>query len=146
MARKTIKLRDYLKVVEEYVADGDITPGHLVEVDSDEKVTVHSSDAVKPFPVMFANENEFEGQTIDDAYESGDVVQCWIPQRGDIVYGILESGENVAKFAKLISTGDGALRETDSGGENDSVVGVALEALDLSGSGAEDTHIMVLIV
>lgn len=145
MAKNTIKLKDYLKVVEEYVAAGTITPGMLIEVTSAGKVQAHDSENGELLPVMFANEDEFQGQEIDDDYKSDDMVQCWIPQRGDMVYAILKAGEDVSQGDSLTSNGDGTLRGEDSG-DSGGIVGVATEDLDLSGSGAEDSRIIVRVV
>lgn len=143
----TIKIKSYLDVQEEYVADAAIKPGHLVKLDSDGKVTVTAVNAGQVLP-MFAVEDEHRGKTITDAYAQGDPVQCWIPTRGDIVYGILDVGAKVVIGDLIESTDDGTLRKLTTGSsasDGGAVVGIALEALDLTGSGAVATHIKVRI-
>lgn len=149
MAKNTIKLKDYLHMVEEYPANAAITPGMLVELSvnsSNEPVVVtHSTEAGKPAPVMIATEDEFQGKTIDDAYAAGEPVQCWIPQRGDVFYGILADGEAVSIGDLLVSKGDGKLRAFSSSDDEAAVVGVALEDVDMSGSSAEDPSGRIIV-
>ena len=144
---KTIKIKSYIDVQEEYIADAAIKPGHLIKLDADGKVTVTAANAGQVLP-MFAVEDEHRGKTITDAYAQGDPVQCWIPTRGDIVYGILDVGAKDVVGDFLESTDDGTLRKLTAGtnaSDGGAVVGVALEALDLTGSGAAAKHIKVRI-
>jgi len=133
MTKRTIKLKDYLHVMEEYAAVAAITPGMLIELTSTGEVQVHGA-AAGVGEKMFADEDQFQGKTIADAYAVGDKVSCWLPQRGDVVYAFLADGENVAVGAKLVSDGAGALQEVSSSEEN--VIAVALETVDLSAAGA----------
>jgi hypothetical protein len=149
MALNTIKVKKYSDVVEEYEAAAAITPGMLIEYTSAGKVQAHSS--VGEFAEkMFALENELEGEGISDAYASGDQVQCWIPYRGDQVYALLSDGENVAKGDPLESNGDGYLQKAvaeaaGSATYPDSVVAVALEAVDMSGSSGADPSGRIIV-
>lgn len=143
----TIKIKSYTDVQEEYIADAAITPGHLVKLDSDGKVTVFATAAGMVLP-MFALEDEHRGRTINDAYAQGDPVQCWIPSRGDVVYAILDAGQNVAVGDMLEPHNDGTLQKLTTGtnaSDGGAIVGVALEALDLRASTAVATHIKVRI-
>lgn len=143
----TIKIKSYTDVQEEYIADAAITPGHLVKLDSDGKVTVFATAAGMVLP-MFALEDEHRGRTINDAYAQGDPVQCWIPSRGDVVYAILDAGQNVAVGDMLEPHNDGTLQKLTTGtnaSDGGAIVGVALEALDLRATNAVATHIKVRI-
>ena len=123
----TIKLKKYSDVIEEHVAGGTIYPGMLLIMSADDTVVAHNDDAPANCLPMFA---------LDEPYVSGDQVQCWIPYRGDQVYAILEDGADVSVGTFLESNGSGYLQAYTSG----KVVGIAMEALDLSGStGAEDS-------
>jgi len=142
MAYNTIKLKKYSDIIEEYEAAAAITPGMLIELTSAGKVQKHSS-AGQFAEKMFALENELEGGGIDDAYAAADQVQCWIAGRGDQVYAFLADGENVAIGDILESHGDGYLQKADAESAGsatypDSVIGIALEAVDMSGSSGED--------
>ena len=138
MAYNTIKLKKYSDIIEEYEAAAAITPGMLIELNSDGKVQVHSS--VGEFAEkIFALENELEGKGISDDYAAADRVQCWVAGRGDQVYALLSDGETVVIGDILESNGDGYLQkavgETGSAAVYpESVVAVALEAVDLLGS------------
>lgn len=151
MAYNTVKVKKYSDVVEELTAAGAITPGHLLELDSNGKVVVHNSAGQNVLP-MFALENELESEDIDDAYATDDVVQVWVPYRGDIVYAILADGNDVAIGDYLESAGDGTLQkyaaDVESAASNEPVdftsytnqiVGQAIEAKDTSGSSGEES-------
>lgn len=152
MAKNTIKIKNYLNIFEERVANAAITPGHLIEYMSTGKVRKHATAGGEVTPVAFAIEDELQGNGITDNYSASNVVQCWIPQRGDHVYAILADGENAAIGSKLESAGDGTLQVyvADSGAvtnTNNQIVGIALEALDLrSSSGAESTYRIEIMV
>src|SRR6056297_3296955 len=143
MAKNTVILKDYLKIREEYEAAAAITPGYLIEMTSAGKVQAHSS-AGQNMIHMFALEDEHQGNGISDAYSSGDQVQCWIPQRGDQVYALLDDGESVTKGDFLESAGNGNLQKYTADAEGvanytNQIVGIALETVDLSGSSGEES-------
>jgi hypothetical protein len=87
---------------------------------------------------MFALEDELQGKGIDDAYAAGDRVQCWIPNRGEVVLAILADGASVEEGDFLESNGAGYLQaHTPDAGSQDSIyqsaiVGIALENMDAS--------------
>ena len=146
MAKKTIILKNYLNNFVEYVAAAAITPGHFVELASATTVQVHSTAGGNILP-MVAIENALEGEGIADAYAADDRVRCWIPQRGDEVYGLLSDGESVSVGDFLESAGDGTLQKhvVDSFSASESVVvsgnqivAQALEAVDMSDSSGAD--------
>lgn len=147
MAKNTIKLKKYLDVIEEYQASGTITPGMLLEYDSSGKVKAHSA-AGQPAVTLFALEDELQGNGVDDNYSANDQVQVWVAQRGEQVYGILANGENVSIGDYLESNGAGYLQKyaADSAGAVEypnSIVGQALEAVDISdSSGAESSTVL----
>lgn len=142
MAKNTIMIKVYGEpVIEEIVAAGTITPGFLLEVTSADKVQAHATAEGNAIP-MFALEDEYQGNDIDDNYSADDQVQVWIPQRGEQVYGLLADGETVVIGDYLASNGDGYLRKhdpDDSGGiQINGIVAQALEALDMSDSSGGD--------
>ncbi len=96
VVRHSVIIKKYSDVIEEFVANAAITPGHLVEVAlSTGKVRVHATASGNVLP-MFALENELEGEGIDDAYAASDPVQVWVPGRGDIVNALLADGQTIA--------------------------------------------------
>lgn len=156
MAKNTIKIKKYSDVVEELVANAIITPGHLVEVMSTGKARVHATAGGNALP-MFALEDEMQGNGIDTDYAADAPVQVWIPYRGDMVYALLKDGQNVAVGDFLESAGDGTLQKhvADLADSDDAItvlsnqiIGVAVEAVDMSDStGADpDGRIIVRII
>lgn len=148
MPRRTVKLKKYVDIVNEYDAAGAITPGMLIEVTSADKVQAHSGAGQNAAP-MFALEDELQGNDIDDAYAADDKVQCWSPVPGEEVYAILDDGNNVSIGDFLESAGNGNLQthspDKDSSARtgdtySQQVVAVALEAINIAdSSGAESS-------
>lgn len=128
MIRKTIKIKKYSDIIEEYIAGGAITPGHLVALNSDGEVIVHATEAGVTLP-MFALEDELQGKAIYDTYKEDDRVQVWIPGRGDEVYALLAANESVNIGDYLVSNGGGTLKKLASDTVADSqIIGFAVEA------------------
>ena len=128
--------------IEKYlVANASITPGHLIERMSTNKVRVHAS-AGSHAQKMFAIEDDNQGNGITDVYAAASQVRCGIFRAGEEVYALLANGQNVAIGAPLESNGDGTLRAYthDSNGldTTNNIVGYALDAVDMSDSSAAD--------
>jgi len=149
MAIKTIKVKNCNNgCFEEYTATAvAITPGFLLELASATTVQAHSSSAGNVVPPMFALEDELQGNGITDAYAVSAKIQCWIPGRGDIVYALLANGQTASVGSFLESDGAGRLNvyaaDVASSGEAQTIypnpiVGVALEAVDMSDSSGAD--------
>ena len=151
-AYNTVKLKSYNDITEEYVAASATTPGYLIEITSAGKVQNHSSSEGSVLP-MFALEDNLQGNGVDDDYAADDQVQCWVPNRGDIVWAILADGENASIGSFLESAGNGKLQvhvADVSSFESDQpvnitnypqvIVGQALQAVNISdSSGAESS-------
>lgn len=141
MAKKTIKLKKYDDIINEYVAVAAVTPGMLLEVTAANKVQACSSAGIAVAKV-FALEDELQGRTIDTAYAIGDPVQCWMCVPGEEVYAWLADGEDVAIGAKLVSDGAGKLKamteDSSAAVVEETPIAIALEAVDMSGSSGAD--------
>jgi hypothetical protein len=127
---------------EAYATAVAITPGFLVELDSAGKVQAHSN-AGQAAQTAFAVEDDLQGKEIGDNYAANSIVQYNIFRRGDEVLAMLNDGENVAIGDFLESSGNGKVRKyaADSAGAVEypkSIVGVAMEAVDMSDSSAAD--------
>ena len=157
MQYRTIMLKDYSSIFEEILTSGIVTPGMLVETDTDGYVLAHST-AGGNTERMFAVQDQMQGKTINDNYASGVKAQVWIPGRGDQVFAILVDGGTAVPIGGLLeSAGGGFLQlhvadvesfESNEAGEltvlPNQIVGMALEALDLSdSSGAEESSATV---
>ncbi len=150
MSYNTIKLKKYLDVIIERVAAATITPGMLLELTTGNLVQAHSSLGEEVAPIMFALENELEGEGIDTDYAATDPVQCWIAQRGEEVYALLADNQDIDIGNKLKSYGNGMLckyveADSDATGHQASIVGTALEAVDTTGSLAAGTRIKIMV-
>jgi hypothetical protein len=132
MAKNTIKLKKYLDIIEEYTATAvALTPGMLLEITSADLVQAHSTDGGIALP-MFALEDELQGKEIDDNFAVSAKIQVWVAVRGEIVYALIADSETVAIGDWLVSAGNGKLRVAES--DDNSIVGVAVEALDMTDS------------
>ena len=146
MSYNTIKIKNYSDIMEEYVAAAAITPGMFVELASATTVQAHSSAGGNCLP-MIAVEDELQGKEITEAYAAAAQVQCWLPGRGDIVYAMLKNGENVVVGDFVESAGDGYVQKyvADSAGSDsditvypNQIMGLAIEAVDMSDSSGAD--------
>ena len=126
-------------------AAGAITPGHLLILGSGDTVTVHTPEGGRA-ERMIALEDALQGNTITDAYASGDVVTLLHALPGDEAYVMIAAGETITIGEQLISAGDGTLKALDnvsSGITVYQVIAVAIAAVDLSASGAVATRTAV---
>lgn len=152
MAYNTIKLKKYNDIIIEKDAEAAITPGMILELTSSDTVQAHSSAGQNVSPPLVALENELEGEDIDTNYAADDKVQVWIACRGEVAYLILADGENVSIGDEVESNGAGYLQKHTADVESfesaeagsitvypNQIVGIALEALDLSGSSGEES-------
>lgn len=95
-------------------ASVDITPGMLCEYDGAD-VKPHTTAGGFSSPI-FAVENEIIGDGIDTAYtDDGETVKLAFCQPGDEVNAFLETANNVAIGALLVSNGAGALQAFGDG-------------------------------
>lgn len=133
-----------------------ITPGEILEFDSNGDVQQHSTVGGNFLP-MVAVEEDMLGNEIGDTYASGDRVQIAVLGKGNIFNGLLNLGENVSKGDPLESNGDGTLRAhtpdaVDSNQElaggttiyHQGIVGYAWEDVDNS-AGSSSARIAVLV-
>jgi len=129
MAPKTIIVKGN-PIRGEKVANAAITPGHLCEFISTDKIQKQAGNALN-FLRMFALENSLIGNEIGTDYAAAQQVQYGIFNGGDEVYAWLSDGENVVIGDELeAGTTDGELIKRSSG----TPIAVAKEAVDLSAS------------
>ena len=131
-------------------AASQVTPGMLIELTSSNTVQPHSTADGRQAR-MVAVEQEFVGDGIEHVYKSGEAVQINVFRPGDVAFMHLADGEDASTGNYLASNGDGKLKVETSAGTGDlegSLVALALEDVDMSGSSAADPagRIKVLIV
>jgi len=142
MAYRTIKVKSN-QLEMEGIGSGVIKPGHLLERTSAAAATVKvHATAGGVAQRLFAVENDLYGKEIGDSYSAADKVFFINALPGDQINALIANGESIAIGDKLISAGDGTLKEhtTDSSGVavEEDVVAYALEACDMSDSSAAD--------
>jgi len=143
--KKTIVLDDRNNIRDEATGSGTIYPGYLLEKTSAGKYKAHATVSGS-WGGAVALEDALQGNGVDDAYSNGDKIIVGVFHRGAVVNLVLQDGESVAIGDQLDSNGDGTIRKVTGASsiadleESQSIVGEALEALDLSGSsGAESS-------
>lgn len=97
---------------EEGIAGDAITPGMLVKRATGRTVLPHAGGIINE--KSFAVEDSLQGKTINDDYSMGDVVRYEFFLPGDVVYGLVAVGANVADGEILVSNGDGTLVDSSS--------------------------------
>ena len=121
--------------------EANIYPGMLCKVATDDDVELHDTEGGQT-ECLIALEDSLQGKGVDTAYTTDYPVRLEIFRPGEEFHGLLEAGQNVDIGEPLMSAGNGKFAShTDSGGITDHIVAYAMEAEDLSGSGAEDTLI-----
>jgi len=105
----TIRLRGGKGHRDEFLANGALKPGHLLQMDSSEKVVVHATYGGTS-EALFALEDSLQGNLITTAYASSDLVFTYQALPGDIIYARVPAGAvAIVKGDHLISNGDGTL-------------------------------------
>jgi len=134
---------------EEKVAAETITPGYLIELNSDDKFQKHETAGGTVIP-CFADIDKWQGNDLNDDYSADDLVAGWYPGPGDVVENAVLDGDspNLSIGSLLESNGDGKLRLHDPASSagvityDRQVVGFALEAVV---PGGEDTRFKLQI-
>lgn len=120
---------------EEYQANAELKPGHLLQVMSTGKVR-KNADATIVCRKLFAKEEGQIGRTINTAYAADDWVRCHQAQEGHLIYAWVPAGAAaLVQGDKLKSDGTGCLIKVTA--STDFVVGMCEEAVDNSAGGAE---------
>jgi len=131
----------------EAVAEAAISQGHLIELTSSDTVQVHSGAGLVA-EVNFAVEDALQGNTVSDAYAADDIVMSHLAKRGDEINALITAGQDISIGDKLASAGDGTLSDvtTLATAAGVVVVAVAIEAVDLSATGAVATLAAVRVL
>lgn len=137
-----VKGKSMLNIDVQKVAAEGITPGSLIELNSDDKFQNHATAGGTVFP-CFALVDVWQGNKYDDDYSTGDECFGWYPTPGDIVENAILNGNstNIAIGDPLESVGNGRLRKSEESSEGTSsysqnIVGFALEAVTTDGERA----------
>ena len=149
MAYRTIHQWGKPRRVEGLASTSTIYPGHLVEM------TNAALDTWKLFATAGAKgekavaiEDDLQGNPVSTAYTQNNRIQVNIYKSGEECIVRVANGENIAKGDKLVRAANGEVAEAavDSSGTivEQEVIGIALEAKDLSdSSGADPSDVMI---
>lgn len=122
MSYKTIKLKKYEDIINEYEAGGTVLPGALLQLTADNTVE-NSSAAGDKAPALFALEDELQGKTTRQSYSENDRVQTWYVQPGEEVLALVDSGFDPDVGTLLEPGTGGQLRAHDAGTAQYQVIG-----------------------
>lgn len=109
MAPRTIILKGD-PIRKEGICAAALTPGHLIEFDSNGKLIKHATAGGNAQP-RFAVEEEFIGDDISTATAIGDQVQYVVGRTGDEIYAWCAVSQTIKKGDPLESNGAGLLRK-----------------------------------
>lgn len=127
----TVHLAGPIRVVDDLPGVGAITPGMLLDYESNSgvlSVSVHDA-AADVQTTLVALERIELNKGVDDAYADGDLVKFGVLQPGSQFWGIIPSGQTIAVAQKLQSNGDGKLKDATADTADAGVAKfVALEA------------------
>lgn len=138
MANRTITLQSD-GPIKEALAAATIYPGEILQrVPAAATVRRHGNSLDYCQPLLVALEDENQGNEITEAYAAGDRVFFRAPQKGDVMLLRVAQGYNVTKHAPVYSNGDGRLRTGSGTVKEGALVGISLEAVNMSDSSLAD--------
>lgn len=123
-------------------ATSSIYPGMLVEINSSGTMQLHSTEGGDAEKAVMC-EDALQGDTVADVSTAGAFLPYRVFGSGGQAAVLLASGEDVSIGTKLMSGGDGTFKARTS---TNKVLAVAMEAKDLSASGASNTLILARFV
>jgi len=118
-----------------------IYPGMLLKLASDGDVEIHDDENGRA-EALFAEEDAVQGRTVSQVYTVDEVVSCILPMVGCEIRALIQDGQDISIGDRLVSAGDGTLKALgtlDSEAIDVFVIGVAVEACDLTGSDTPST-------
>ena len=120
-----------------------IYPGMLLKLNSSGQVILHTTEGgALGDETLIAEEDALQGRTVSQVYTAGDTVSYLVPGIGAEINMLIEDAQDIAIADKIMSAGNGKLKETtdlESGETLAKVIGIAIEANDLTGSNTSDT-------
>jgi len=140
--RNTIILQGFSMALQcEAEAHEDLYPGMLLQERSDGKLQKHGDEGGIA-ERLIAYEDELQGKTMEEKYDSGERVLAARLVPGSKAQLMIKADEEIAIGDELISAGDGTFIEDTSAGTGvtvDQVVAIAVEACDLTATSASNT-------
>jgi hypothetical protein len=130
------------------IANGALTPGELINLDSAGHAIPHGGSALTALK-RFAVEDAQNGVAIGTAYADNDSIQYIHAKPGDEIYAFLKASSAAVVIGSYVdSAGDGSLEKVDTDAASDdtqrsSIVGQAIEAVTPGGS---DTRCRIVVI
>ena len=118
-----------------------IYPGMLLKLAADGDVEIHDDENGRA-EALFAEEDALQGRTVSQVYTVDNVVSCILPMVGCEIRALIQDEQDISIGERLVSAGDGRLKSLgnlDSEAVDVFVIGVAVEACDLTGSNTPST-------
>lgn len=119
-------------------AEAGIYPGMLLRLDANGEMEIHDVEGGElGDETLIAEEDALQGNTVDTVYADDAIVSYMIPQKGSVINMLVEDGQDLAIGEKVMSAGNGTVKAIDdleSGETLAHVIGIAEEAIDLTGS------------
>lgn len=110
---------------EERAAAAALKPGHLIMLNSSDKVLKHAT-AGGWAEALFATEDALQSKSIDDAYAADDIVSYHQASKSDIIKARVAANASAIVIGdKLVSNGDGCLKKASSEGSHTLYVNAA---------------------
>jgi hypothetical protein len=122
---------------DEGTLDAAVSCGSAVELAADgnfDPVQSSQAEALKQGIPLIAIEDALQGNTVDDAYASGDIVFTYQPVAGDHLQVLVKDGETIAIADKLVVEGGGSGLFVEAAGTETAYQVKALEAVSPSGA------------
>lgn len=110
--KKTIKLKKYQDIINEFFAEAVVPAGSLVMVTGTGGVVVNTVVTGNP-SLLVALEDELQGKTVDDSYADTEPVQTWAVQPGEEVQLVATGAVAVGEQVELVA--DGTVQALASG-------------------------------
>lgn len=131
-------------------AEAGIYPGMLLRLDANGEVEIHDVEGGElGDETLVAEEDALQGNTVDTVYADDAIVSYMIPNKGSVVNLLVEDGQDLSIGEKVMSAGNGCVKAIDtleSGETLAHVIGIAEEAIDLTGSPVLNTISPIRIV
>lgn len=144
---RTIILAGGEVVIDDILASEAITPGHLVELFSASAGVNKwrkNSSATNITPMFVAINQPELNLGLETACAAGDLIPVAALEKGDIFYGLLPSGQNIANGDLLQSNGDGTMKAATDAAAAANVA--KFQALDNIGAITVQTRVRVQVI
>lgn len=132
---------------DENVAHAAISPGNILELNSDNEVLRYATEnGAPPSGRLIAIEDALQGKEVTDDYAADDIVMVAVADAGSEWNLLVAAGAVLTIGESLISDGNGCLQSADDvpSGETAEVIAVSLEEFTVDSGEAELVHVRII--